>query len=171
MPRFGRSWTALGVRLARLREGIAKSEEKQYARAKANFGKRRKEVTFRVRRQGPPVLYYPSTNGKLDPHWKGPLHCPHVFPEHQQHLLCRRRDQSRECGEFVELPRELVRLPSRRPCLRCGGSPAWEVDYLMDRKKSKGRTLYLVRWSGDFENIPTQLIREYERLRSGFRRR
>jgi hypothetical protein len=48
----------------------------------------------------------------------------------------------------------------------------------MAKRTRKGITYYLVRWSGDYDptwepasNIPENVIKEYERLTGGFRRR
>jgi hypothetical protein len=187
----------LATRLQRLREKVALHEQAARARNKKNYDKHRTSVSFQV---GDRVLLHFPTSTKLELHWRGPyevlrrvqgapnIYCVGDANNKDVHMVNVRRMR-----KYHTLPADLLPQASGRPASdgkannevdppRDGHQ--WEVDCLMGKKKAKGVLYYLVRWSGidrqtgepydptwePAHNIAPDLIQDYERLTSGFKR-
>lgn len=197
----------LSVKLQRLRERVARYEEQQRARYKESYDRNRECIRFKVGNRV--LLHFPNIpatqSRKLTLHWRGPYTVLKRF-EDSPNMYCVGDESNRDIQVVnVRRMRKYFNLPSYLTPPSPGPHSAenkathveddsdakpnqefdWTVECLMDKKRRKGITYYLVRWAGVDQNtkqpydpswepehhISQDLVDDYERLRAKFRRR
>jgi hypothetical protein len=168
----------LPQRLQRLRQRLVASLERERARYKAQYDKKRKDVDFNI---GDKVLlHFPrghteDPENKLSLPWRGPYNVVRRAPKSNIYEIADNNNReiqmvhAQRLVKYFSLPPHLLPQPTQKmqpdarpdPPAQSDASsasssahgqapdkPAWEVECLCGRRKRAGVTYYLVQWAG-----------------------